>query len=179
MRIIAACLACALSIGIATGSAAQAESHSEDAATETAEAVQSPEQTAAERVYHNAQQASLASLQTKDGWYTMEGGLRWRYVRYLGAGESPTVDDTVTVHYAGTFIDGEGFDSSYERGEPATFPLGRLVPAWQMAIPQMRVGEKIEIAAPASLAYGPRGRGPIPGGATLLFSVELLEIVEC
>lgn len=82
----------------------------------------------------------------------------------------------MTVHYEGTFIDGEGFDSSYERGTPATFPLGGLIPAWQMAIPKMRVGETIELAAPASLAYGPRGRGPIPGGATLLFKVELIDI---
>lgn len=130
----------------------------------------------AERIYHNAQQAYLASLQTSDGWYTMEGGLRWRYLDYRGTGESPTPSDIVTVHYAGTFIDGEGFDSSYERGTPATFPLQGLIPAWGMAIPQMRVGETIELAAPATLAYGPRGRGPIPGGATLVFKVELLGI---
>lgn len=86
------------------------------------------------------------------------------------------MSDTVTVHYAGTFIDGEGFDSSYDRGTPATFGLSRLIPAWKLAIPEMHVGEKIEIAAPASLAYGPNGRGEIPGGATLLFTVELIEI---
>lgn len=129
-----------------------------------------------ERAYHNAQSAYLAGLQTSDGWYTMEGGLRWRYLEYRGTGESPTPSDTVTVHYAGTFVDGTGFDSSYDRGRPATFPLAGLIPAWEMAIPQMRVGEVIELAAPATLAYGPRGRGPIPGGATLVFKVELLGI---
>lgn len=129
-----------------------------------------------ERAYHNAQQGYLAGLQTNDGWYAMEGGLRWRYVKYLGTGESPDPTDTVTVHYAGTFIDGSTFDSSYDRGTPATFPLTGLIPAWGMAIPEMRVGEIIELAAPASLAYGPRGRGPIPGGATLVFKVELLGI---
>lgn len=129
-----------------------------------------------ERAYHNAQQAYLSGLQAQDGWYTMEGGLRWRYLEYRGTGESPTPSDTVTVHYAGTFIDGETFDSSYDRGTPATFPLTGLIKAWGMAIPEMRVGEIIELAAPASLAYGPRGRGPIPGGATLVFKVELLEI---
>lgn len=129
-----------------------------------------------ERAYHNAQQVYLSSLQAADGWYTMEGGLKWRYLEYRGTGDSPEPSDTVTVHYAGTFIDGEGFDSSYERGRPATFPLQGLIPAWEMAIPQMRVGETIELAAPATLAYGPRGRGPIPGGATLLFKVELLGI---
>ena len=82
----------------------------------------------------------------------------------------------MTVHYAGTFIDGETFDSSFERGEPATFPLGRLIKAWQMAIPEMGVGDTIEIAAPADLAYGAGGKGPIPGGATLLFTVKLIGI---
>lgn len=138
--------------------------------------VQTAEAAAAERAYHNAQQIYLSGLMAQDGWYTMEGGLRWRYTEYRGTGESPSVSDTVTVHYEGTFIDGEVFDSSFARGTPATFPLGGLIPAWQMAIPQMRVGETIELAAPASLAYGPRGRGPIPGGATLLFKVQLIAI---
>ncbi len=108
----------------------------------------------------------------------MEGGLRWRYVEYRGRGDSPTPADTVTVHYEGSFIDGEVFDSSYQRGKPASFRLSGLITAWEMAIPQMRVGETIEIAAPATLAYGPRGRGSIPGGATLLFKVELIAIGE-
>lgn len=126
--------------------------------------------------WHNAQQAFLASLKPADGWRPMAGGLKWRRVKGDGTGRRPVLEDTVTVHYAGRFIDGQGFDSSYERGEPATFPLGRLVKAWQMAIPQMGVGDTIEIAAPANLAYGPQGKGPIPGGATLLFTVELLGI---
>ena len=124
----------------------------------------------------NAQQAYLAGLKAEDGWRSMDGGLRWRYVEYAGSADRPNVEDTVTVHYAGTFIDGETFDSSFDRGEPATFPLGRLIKAWQMAIPQMGVGDTIEIAAPADLAYGPGGKGPIPGGATLLFKVQLLGI---
>ena len=124
----------------------------------------------------SAQQAYLTGLSHKDGWYTTPEGLKWRYVDYVGSGPKPTVADTVTVHYAGTFIDGETFDSSFDRGEPATFPLGRLVKAWQIAIPQMHVGETIELAAPAALAYGVSGKGPIPGGATLLFKVKLLGI---
>ncbi len=130
----------------------------------------------AQRAYLNAQQAYLASLSPADGWYSMQGGLRWRYVEYTGNSEKPTTADRVTVHYDGTFIDGSRFDSSYERGEPATFPLSGLIEAWELAIPQMGVGDTIEIAAPANLAYGPRGRGSIPGGATLLFKVELLGI---
>ncbi|MEM8724000.1 MAG: FKBP-type peptidyl-prolyl cis-trans isomerase [Pseudomonadota bacterium] len=137
---------------------------------------QSAEEAAAERNYHNRQQAYLSDLMASDGWYTMEGGLRWRYVEYRGTGDSPTPADTVTVHYEGSFIDGEVFDSSYQSGKPATFRLSGLIPAWEMAIPQMRVGEAIELAAPSTLAYGPRGRGPIPGGATLLFKVELISI---
>ena len=124
----------------------------------------------------SAQQAYLSGLKAEDGWHSMDGGLRWRYVTYAGSDRKPRLSDRVTVHYAGTFIDGTTFDSSYERGEPATFPLGRLVEAWQMAIPQMGVGDTIEIAAPADLAYGPKGKGPIPGGATLLFKVELIDI---
>lgn len=140
--------------------------------------VQSAEEAAAERAYHNRQQAYLSSLMASDGWYSMEGGLRWRYVEYRGTGDKPTSADKVTVHYEGAFIDGEVFDSSYQSGRPATFPLSGLITAWEMAIPQMRVGETIELAAPSSLAYGPRGRGPIPGGATLLFKVELLSIAD-
>ena len=124
----------------------------------------------------SAQQAYVTGLKAEDGWRTMEGGLRWRYVSYAGSQERPSVADRVTVHYAGTLIDGETFDSSYERGEPVAFPLGRLIKAWQMAIPQMGVGDTIEIAAPADLAYGPKGKGPIPGGATLLFTVQLIAI---
>lgn len=165
---IARLAAMALVLGVAGTSGVSAQETKREAAREAFEAK--------ERAYHNDQQTYLSGLQAKDGWYTMEGGLRWRYVEYLGRGASPTAADTVTVHYAGTFIDGKTFDSSYDRGRPATFPLSGLIKAWEMAIPQMRVGEIIELAAPANLAYGPRGRGPIPGGATLVFKVELLGI---
>ena len=124
----------------------------------------------------SAQQAYVARLKAEDGWRAMDGGLHWRYVEFAGSPEKPRLSDRVTVHYEGTLIDGTVFDSSFERGEPVTFPLGRLVKAWQMAIPQMGVGDTIEIVAPADLAYGPRGKGPIPGGATLLFKVQLIAI---
>jgi FKBP-type peptidyl-prolyl cis-trans isomerase FkpA len=127
-------------------------------------------------VWHNQQALALASRQAKDGWQYLPGGALWRRVAGPGAGPHPLVSDTVTVNYAGTFIDGETFDSSYDRKEPATFPLRGLIPAWQLAIPQMGIGDTIELAAPATLAYGPEGRGPIPGGATLLFKIELLAI---
>ncbi len=126
--------------------------------------------------WHMRQQAYLLDLKAEDGWHTAEGGLRWRWVKYLASDRKPTVADRVTVHYEGKLLDGMVFDSSYTRGEPATFPLGRLVKGWQIAIPNMGVGEIIEIAIPADLAYGPLGRGPIPPNATLLFKVELIAI---
>jgi FKBP-type peptidyl-prolyl cis-trans isomerase FkpA len=126
--------------------------------------------------WHSQQQLYLLNLKAEDGWYTAAGGLRWRWVKYLASPEKPKVTDIVTVHYEGKLLDGTVFDSSYARYEPATFPLNQLVPGWQIAIPNMGVGEVIEIAIPSDLAYGPVGRGPIPGNATLLFKVELLGI---
>ena len=123
----------------------------------------------------NQQQAALAERQAKDGWSWLEGGLLWRRVKGDGSGPHPTVRDTVTLHYAGTLVDGTEFDSSYG-GQPATFPLRQLIPAWQLAVPQMGVGDTIELAVPASLGYGLRGAGPIPPSATLLFRIELLGI---
>ena len=126
--------------------------------------------------WQNSQQAYIAALSAADGWRYLPGGLKWRRIAGDGSGAHPTLADVVTVNYAGTFTDGTTFDSSFDRGEPATFPLGQLVKAWQLAIPEMGVGDTIELAAPAMLAYGPVGKGPIPGGATLLFKVQLLGI---
>lgn len=128
--------------------------------------------------WHARQQIYLLGLTPEDGWYQAEGGVRWRWVKYLASERRPTVADRITVHYEGRLIDGTVFDSSYARGEPATFPLGRLVKGWQAAVPNMGVGETIEIAIPADRAYGPVGRGPIPGNATLVFKVELLAIAD-
>jgi FKBP-type peptidyl-prolyl cis-trans isomerase FkpA len=132
--------------------------------------------TAQDTAWQNRQMLALAQLKAADGWQSMQGGLRWRRIKGNGSGKHPSVDDVVTLHYAGTLVDGTEFDSSYARGEPATFPLGALIPAWQIAVPMMGVGDTIEIATPSDLAYGPRGKGPIPGGATLLFKIELLGI---
>ncbi|MEE4316790.1 MAG: FKBP-type peptidyl-prolyl cis-trans isomerase [Erythrobacter sp.] len=128
--------------------------------------------------WHAQQQLYLLGLTPADGWHFIDGGVRWRWVKYLASDRKPTVADRVTVHYEGRLIDGTVFDSSHARGQPATFPLGRLVKGWQLAIPQMGVGETIEIAIPADLAYGPVGRGPIPPNATLVFTVELIAIAD-
>ncbi|MEO0462436.1 MAG: FKBP-type peptidyl-prolyl cis-trans isomerase [Pseudomonadota bacterium] len=150
---------------------AVADSHS-DTDTGTAEALTPGSNTA----WLNSQAAFMAGLTAKDGWRPAQGGLMWRYVTYTANETKPNVSDTVTVHYEGTLTDGTVFDSSFERGDPATFPLRGLIPAWQIAIPEMGVGDTIEIAAPADIAYGPRGKGPIPPESVLLFKIELLGI---
>ncbi len=95
-----------------------------------------------------------------------------------GTGKSPKVTDTVQVHYHGTLLDGTVFDSSVQRGQPATFPLNGVVPCWTEGLQLMKVGGKSKLLCPSELAYGDRGAPPkIKPGATLLFEVELLDIV--
>jgi FKBP-type peptidyl-prolyl cis-trans isomerase len=147
------------------------------AAAAVAQPAQAPADHSQDMAWMSAQQAALAERAAQPGWQSLEGDLLWRRVAGDGSGAHPKPSDIVTVHYTGTFVDGGVFDTS-EGGEPATFPLARLIPAWTLAIPQMGVGDTIEIAAPASLAYGVKGKGPIPGGATLLFTVRLLDIGE-
>ena len=94
-----------------------------------------------------------------------------------GTGAMPTVNDTVVAHYRGTLADGKEFDSSYKRGEPAAFPLTRVVPCWTQGMQKIRVGGKAKLSCPAATAYGDRGYpGVIPGGAVLTFEVELVSI---
>jgi len=96
-----------------------------------------------------------------------------------GRGASPKEADSVTVHYHGTLTDGTVFDSSVQRGEPATFPLGRVIPCWTEGVQQIKVGGKSRLVCPSNLAYGDRGQPPaIKPGATLVFEVELLDIVK-
>ena len=126
--------------------------------------------------YHNRQMLYLYALNPAEGWRTTASGLRYRKVGGSADGPHPAATETVTIHYVGTFIDGAEFDSSVARGEPATFPLPRLIRGWQEGVPLMSVGDRFEFAIPWSLAYGPVGRGPIPGGATLLFTIDLIAI---
>lgn len=126
--------------------------------------------------YHNRQHAFLYALSPAEGWRSTASGLRYRKTGGAPTGPRPDPGATVTIHYAGRFIDGAEFDSSIARGEPATFPLTRLIRGWQEGVPLMHVGETYEFAIPAPLAYGYAGRGPIPGGATLLFTIQLIAI---
>jgi FKBP-type peptidyl-prolyl cis-trans isomerase FkpA len=96
-----------------------------------------------------------------------------------GKGEQPKATDTVKVHYHGTLIDGTVFDSSVKRGEPATFPLNQVIKCWTEGLQMMKVGGKSKLVCPSTIAYGDRGSPPtIKPGATLVFEVELLEIVK-
>jgi FKBP-type peptidyl-prolyl cis-trans isomerase FkpA len=93
-----------------------------------------------------------------------------------GTGASPKATDTVNVHYHGTLRDGTVFDSSVERGEPISFPLNGVIPCWTEGLQKMKVGGKAKLVCPSDTAYGDAGQGPIPGGAALVFEVELLGI---
>ena len=125
--------------------------------------------------WHNAQQSALHSRTSEQGWSTLEGGVKFRRVKGDGSGPAPKVSDVVRVNYTGTFFDGEVFDST-DGGPPAEFPLSRLIKGWQIGIPYLGVGDTAQLVIPAELAYGLRNGGPIPGGATLIFEIELVAI---
>jgi FKBP-type peptidyl-prolyl cis-trans isomerase FkpA len=93
-----------------------------------------------------------------------------------GTGPSPKATDTVKVNYRGTFTNGKEFDSSYKRNEPAQFPLNGVIKCWTEGVQKMKVGGKARLVCPSDIAYGDQGRGEIPGGATLVFDIELLSI---
>jgi FKBP-type peptidyl-prolyl cis-trans isomerase FkpA len=96
-----------------------------------------------------------------------------------GTGEMPASMDTVKVHYRGTLTDGTEFDSSYKRGQPTEFPLNGVIPCWTEGVQKIKVGGKAKLVCPSSIAYGDRGQGgKIPGGATLVFEVELLGVTK-
>ncbi len=120
--------------------------------------------------------AYLAENSQKDGVKTTDSGLQYKSL-VSGDGETPKASNSVTVHYKGTLTDGTVFDSSYERGEPATFPVGGVISGWTEVLQLMNVGDKFEVTIPSDLAYGPAGSGPVIGpDAVLVFEVELLAI---
>lgn len=121
--------------------------------------------------------AFLAKAAAEKGSTKTESGIIITTLK-PGSGAAPKATDTVKVHYQGTLIDGTVFDSSVKRGEPATFPLGQVIKCWTEGVQQIKVGGKSRLVCPSSLAYGERGQPPmIKPGATLVFEVELLEIV--
>lgn len=121
-------------------------------------------------------EAFLAENKKKDGIITLPSGLQYKIIKE-GDGKVPTVNDTVTIHYRGTLIDGTEFDSSYSRGQPATFPVKGVIPGFSEALQLMKVGSKWQLFIPPNLAYGEHGAGEDIGpNATLIFEVELLSI---
>jgi FKBP-type peptidyl-prolyl cis-trans isomerase FklB len=120
-----------------------------------------------------AGEAFLAENKTKPGVFTLPDGLQYQVITN-GSGSTPTANDTVTVHYRGTLIDGTEFDSSYKRGQPAEFPVGGVIRGWTEALEKMTVGSKWRLFIPSELAYGERGQNGIPPNSALIFEVELL-----
>ncbi len=121
--------------------------------------------------------AFLAENAKKEGVKTTASGLQYEVLQ-SGSGEThPTASNTVRVHYHGTLIDGTVFDSSVERGETISFPLNRVIPGWTEGVQLMKVGDKFRFYIPSNLGYGNRSAGKIPAGSTLIFEVELFEIL--
>lgn len=122
--------------------------------------------------------AFLEKNKAREGVTTTESGLQYEIITE-GTGPKPTAEDQVRVHYHGTLIDGTVFDSSVDRGEPAVFGVGQVIPGWTEALQLMPVGSKWKVFIPSSIGYGERGAGAKIGpNATLIFEVELLEIVK-
>ena len=121
-------------------------------------------------------EAFLAENAKQEGIVVTESGLQYKILE-PGEGDVPGPADLATVHYRGTLIDGTQFDSSYDRGQPATFPVGGVIPGWTEALQMMKPGAKWQLFIPAELAYGERGAGQDIGpNATLLFDVELISV---
>jgi len=119
----------------------------------------------------------LAENSKKPGVIVTGSGLQYEVISE-GMGRKPTANDTVRVHYEGTLTDGAVFDSSYSRGEPIEFPLNGVIPGWTEGLQLMSVGSKYRLIIPSNLGYGPQGAGQIPPYSTLIFQVELLDIVQ-
>lgn len=118
----------------------------------------------------------LAQNKSKPGIKVLDNGLQYEVITE-GNGASPKATDKVTTHYRGTLIDGTEFDSSYKRGQPATFPVNGVIQAWQIILPMMKEGGKVKIYSPSNLAYGPSGQGATIGpNEVLIFDIELIKV---
>jgi FKBP-type peptidyl-prolyl cis-trans isomerase FklB len=120
--------------------------------------------------------AFLADNAKRDGIVALASGLQYE-VLTSGAGAMPTREDTIRAHYHGTLIDGTVFDSSYDRGQPAEFPVGGVIAGWTEALQLMSAGSKWRLYVPSELAYGEQGVGSIPPHSVLVFDVELLDVL--
>ncbi len=121
--------------------------------------------------------AFMEENKKKAGIHELPEGIQYEVIKE-GAGPQPKLSDSIKAHYKGSLLDGKEFDSSFKRNQPFSAPLTALIRGWQIAIPQMNTGSHWRLWIPSHLAYGDRGAGgDIPGGATLIFEVELLEIL--
>ncbi len=124
-----------------------------------------------------AQKQFLVDNLKKEGWKATDSGLQYKVIKSVEAGPKPAPGSKVTVHYEGTSITGDVFDSSYARGESISFGLNQVITGWGEGVPLMKEGETFEFAIPSNLAYGERGAPPkIKGGDTLIFKIELLKV---
>lgn len=124
-----------------------------------------------------AGEAFLNTNKDKPGVTVLPEGIQYEVVKE-GTGPKPAISDKIKAHYKGALLDGKEFDSSFKRNQPFSAPLTALIKGWQIAIPLMNTGSHWRLWIPSELAYGDRGAGAdIPGGATLMFEVELLEIL--
>lgn len=130
-----------------------------------------------EKAKTEAQDKFLQENLKKEGVKATESGLQYKVIKE-GTGKVPTADSKVRVHYKGTLIDGTQFDSSYDRGEPAEFGVNQVIAGWTEALQMMPVGSQWELYIPYELGYGSQDNGTIPPYSTLIFQVELLDIVE-
>ncbi|GEA08760.1 peptidyl-prolyl cis-trans isomerase [Alteromonas sp. KUL42] len=149
-------------------------------AQEGEEAIRAKQQEMAAQAAEKNVEAGIAYLEEngkRDGVVTTESGLQYE-VLTEGTGASPVATDVVKVHYRGTLLDGTEFDSSYKRGEPAEFPLNRVISGWTEGVQLMKEGAKYRFHIPSELAYGQRSTGSITPNSTLIFDVELLEVVK-
>jgi len=122
-------------------------------------------------------EAFLAENKKKEGVKTLPSGLQYKVIKD-GTGKSPKTDDTVVCNYSGRLIDGTEFDSSYKRGEPATFPVNQIIPGWTEALQLMKEGSKWQLFLPADLAYGEQSTGIIGPNSALIFEVELISVKD-
>jgi len=132
---------------------------------------------AAAAMEREAGSAVIDQAAAEDGAVKTDSGLVYKIIT-KGDGPSPAATDTVKVNYKGTLRDGTVFDSSYDRGQPATFPLNQVIPCWTEGVQKMHVGGKAKLTCPPDLAYGDRPNASIPAGSTLTFEVELLDVVK-
>ncbi len=130
---------------------------------------------AAFTVAHADDAAALAAAAKEPGAVVTASGLVFKSIKD-GTGESPKATDKVKVNYRGSFVDGTKFDASADHGGAISFPLNRVIACWTEGVQKLKVGGKAKLTCPSAIAYGPNGMGPIPGGATLVFEVELLGV---